>query len=167
MLFRREIIEGTITEIGNGVMRGNGTKYSFLKIDGKMHRDVITEDFLDSFIRPGRTVRLGIRKTITGQKAVASVQDGSGETHKLPMREIIADAVYLGGSWSFIVFLVTFAASLLFVYKLQDFVGSFIFSLSCAGLFFIYYLWNIQKPRHILEKQQPGSSFSQAYPDFK
>lgn len=167
MLFRREIIEGTITEIGNGVMRGNGTKYSFLKIDGKMHRNVITEDFLDSFIQPGRTVRLGIRKTITGQKVVASVQDGSGETHKLPMREIIADALYLGGSWSFVVFLVTFPTSLLFVYKLQDFVGPFKFALSCSVLFFIYYLWNIQKPRHILEKQRPGSSFSQAYPDFK
>lgn len=167
MFFRKEIIEGRINETGSGVSLGGSSKYSFIKVDGKMHRNVITEDFLDSFIQPGRTVRLGIRKTLTGKRLVASVQDGSGDTHKLPMSDIFAETIYLGTCWSFIVFLAALPLTFLFVYDLHDLGGTLKTSLFCAVAFLVYYFLAIQTPRNILEKVKPSAAFLQQHPDFK
>lgn len=166
MFFRKEIIEGSIDEIGTQLVQGHGTKYSFIRVDGKMHRNLLTEDFLDSFIHLGRTVRLGIRRTKTGQNMLVSVQENSEEIHKLPIREVMSESLILGGCFSFLVFLATFLIPLILT-KAKDPLTLLQIASLCGASVFVYYFWSLLNLRHILQNSKPSASFLNKHPDFK
>ena len=79
------VFEGLIEETGNGVIRnGTVTDYEYIKIGGKRIRHIRCQNYLDSMIKPGNTVRLSCVKSL-GKHTVYAVQESNGEVSKNPL----------------------------------------------------------------------------------
>jgi hypothetical protein len=85
------VVEGTIDHLGVATI-GKGKQYTFIKINGQMHKNVFVTDFLDSFIRAGATVRIAMVKR--GKKhVITALQDEKGDLYK---EQSVFNAILMG-----------------------------------------------------------------------
>lgn len=94
------ILEGTIEETSNAVIfNGSVTNYEFIKIGGVRVRHVRCQNYLDSMIKPGKTVRLSCVKSM-GKHTVYAVQENSGEISKNPIAYALINSTFFIVLWA-------------------------------------------------------------------
>lgn len=103
------ILEGTIEETGNGVIRnGAVTDYEYIKIGGTRVRHIRCQNYLDSMIKPGKTVRLACVKSM-GKHTVYAVQESNGEVSKNPITFAFINSAILVVFWAIVLFIPSIA----------------------------------------------------------
>ncbi|MCJ0877758.1 hypothetical protein MRX33_09450 [Pseudomonas sp. JI-2] len=112
------VLEGKISELGNGAVMNGLTEYVFVNIGGKRVRRVITDLYLDSFVKVGAVVRLACAKS-AGRLIVFAVQESNGEITKADLQPIIQKTfigflcgVFLGAFVGFFTYMLTRSISL-------------------------------------------------------
>lgn len=72
------ILDGVVEEIGFGSYAEGERTLSFIKVDGKRIKNVVCDDFMRSFLKVGRTVKLSLVPGILGAHTlyVAKLEDG-------------------------------------------------------------------------------------------
>lgn len=77
------ILDGVIEEIGFGSYSDGERTLSFVKVNGTRVKNVVCDDFMRSFIKVGRTVKLALVPRIMGTHTLYAAQLADGEVVKL------------------------------------------------------------------------------------
>lgn len=136
------IIKGTIEEIGDGCVTGGAlTKYSFIRVDGKIYKDIVANNYFSSFIRIGNTVRMGLKRQLAGGPVICSLEI-DGEIHKIGVGSVIVPtlAIALISLVVFCLLSVGFGASINTAIKVAI----------CYPIFVLLYLVSWLWPRQVL-----------------
>jgi hypothetical protein len=84
------IVDGVIEEIGYGSYSEGERTLSFIKINGTRVKNVVCDDFMRSFLKVGRQVKLSLVPRIFGTHTLYSAQLADGEVVKLSAVKPIA-----------------------------------------------------------------------------
>ena len=91
------ILDGVVEEIGFGSYSDSERTLSFVKVNGTRVKNVVCDDYMRSFIKVGRTVKLAMVPRILGTHTLYAAQLADGEVVKLsavkPVAMTIAMAV--------------------------------------------------------------------------
>lgn len=144
MLLIPLVIKGTIQEIGDGLVTGGAlTKYSFIRVDGKIYKDIVANNYFSSFIRVGNTVRIGLKRQLAGGPVICSLEN-NGEIHRIAIGSVIVPtlAIALVSLVVFSLLSVGFGASINTAIKVAIFYPIFLL------LYLISWLWPRQALRN-------------------
>lgn len=93
MLVMPLLIEGKIEEIGDGCVTGGSlTRYSFIRVSGKIYKDIVANNYFSTFIRVGNDVRMGLKRQLAGGPVICSLEI-NGEIHKIGIGSIIVPTI--------------------------------------------------------------------------
>jgi len=91
------ILDGVVEEIGFGSYSEGEKTLSFIKVDGKRIKNVVCDDFMRSFLKVGRTVKLSLVPGILGAHTLYAAKLEDGEVVMLssvkPVSMVIALSV--------------------------------------------------------------------------
>ncbi len=73
------ILDGVIQEIGVGSYVNYQWVLSFVKVNGARVKDVVCDDFMRSFLKVGKKVKLALVRRLTGANILYSAQLDDGE----------------------------------------------------------------------------------------
>lgn len=91
------ILDGVVEEIGFGSYSEGERTLSFIKVDGKRIKNVVCDDFMRSFLKVGRSVKLSLVPGLLGTHTLYAAKLEDGEVVMLssvkPVSMVIALSV--------------------------------------------------------------------------
>lgn len=73
------ILDGVIEEIGYGSYSNGDRTLSFIKINGKRVKNIVCDDFMRSFLKVGKKVKLSLVPRLLGTHTLYAAQLADGE----------------------------------------------------------------------------------------
>jgi hypothetical protein len=93
------ILDGVIEEIGFGSYAEGERTLSFIKVNGRRVKNVVCDDFMRSFLKVGRNVKLSLVPGILGTHTLYAAKLADGEVVMLspvkPVSMVIALSVWM------------------------------------------------------------------------
>lgn len=89
------IVNGVIEEIGYGSYSEGERTLSFIKVNGTRVKNVVCDDFMRSFLKVGRQVKLSMVRSILGNHTLYSAQLADGEVVRLTAVKPVAMTIAL------------------------------------------------------------------------
>ncbi len=152
MLVMPLLIEGKIEEIGDGCVTGGAlTRYSFIRVSGKIYKDIVANNYFSTFIRVGNEVRIGLKRQLAGGPVICSLEI-NGEVHKIGISTVIVHTIAIAAISLVVVALLSvgFGARLETIIKLAI----------CYPIFVLLYLISWIWPRQALGNNVVDNSIS-------